>query len=281
MKKLNIVQLQKKANALRQDVIKMLVAAGSGHSAGPLDLAEFFATMYFNVLNHNPQKPMDKNRDRLFLSCGHVAPIRYAAMMHAGYIKKSLLGKLRKFGSPLQGHPSYNDIPALESSSGPLGQGYSVAVGAALAGKLRGDKNFVYLLTSDGEHNEGQAWEAIMSAAKFHLGNLIVFVDRNNIQIDGNTEDVMPLESLRAKYEAFNWHVMEIDGHNPEQIIDACEFAKAVYERPTVIILRTIPGKGVSFMEYDYKWHGKPPKLEEARIALKELRTLGGKISHE
>lgn len=216
------------------------------------------------------------------MSCGHNVPIRYVALAHAGYIPKSSLKTLRKLGSPLQGHPSYHDMGAMvEHSSGPLGQGYSVAVGAALAAKAKGQRHFVYLLASDGEQNEGQVWEAVMLAAKYRLNNLIVFMDRNNIQIDGYTEDVMPLESLKAKYEAFNWHVLEIDGHNIEQIIDAAEYGKAIYEKPTMVIMHTIAGKGVDFMEYDYLWHGKPPKPDEAKIALQQLRTLGGKITSE
>lgn len=280
-KELTIKQLERLAYTMRQDLIKSLVAAGSGHSAGPLDLAEFFAAMYFNILNHDPKKPKWEKRDRLVMSCGHNVPIRYVAMANAGYFPKKDLLTLRKFGSKLQGHPSYIDMPALESSSGPLGQGTSLAVGMALAAKLKGLKHHVYLLMSDGEQQEGQVWEAIMSAGKYKLNNLIGFIDRNNIQIDGYTEDVMPLERLKEKYEAFNWHVVEVDGHNIEQIIDAVNYAKAIYERPTVIILHTIPGKGVDFMEGDYLWHGKIPKPDEARLALKELRSMQGKITGE
>lgn len=275
-------QLEKIAHKMRLDLITMLTVAGSGHSAGPMALADFFTAMYFYILRHDPKKPQWKLRDRLYLSAGHLVPIRYVALIHAGYMPKTYLKKLRKLGYPLQGHPSLHDTGVMiEHSSGPLGQGYSNAVGAALAAKLRGDKHFVYLLTSDGEHNEGQAWEAVMSAAKYKLNNLIVFVDRNNIQIDGYTEDVMPLESLKAKYEAFNWHVIEIDGHNIEQIIDAAEYGKAIYEKPTVVIMHTIPGKGVSYMEYDYTWHGKPPTQEQAVVALKELRSLKNTIQGE
>lgn len=278
---MTIRELERKAYDLRQDLIKMLVEAKSGHSAGPLDLAEFFTAMYFHVLNHDPKNPAWPERDRLCLSCGHVAPIRYTAMIHAGYLPMSELMTLRKFGTKLQGHPGYQEWPALEHSSGPLGQGLSVAVGMALAARMNREKHFVYCLTSDGEQNEGQVWEAAMFAGKNRMSNLIAFIDRNNIQIDGMTEDIMPLEPLRKKWEAFNWHVQEIDGHNMEQIIDAVNTAKAVVEKPSMIILHTIAGKGVPFMEYDYTWHGKPPKPEEAERALKALRTLQGKITGE
>lgn len=278
---MTIRDLERKAYDLRQDVIKMLVEAKSGHSAGPLGLAEFFTVMYFHVLKHDPSNPLWPERDRLCLSCGHVAPIRYAAMIEAGYLPKEALMTLRKFGSKLQGHPGYIDWPAVEHSSGPLGQGLSVAIGMAMAARMNKEKHFVYCLMSDGEQNEGQIWEAAMFAGKTRLSNLIAFIDRNNIQIDGVTEDVMPLEPLRKKWEAFNWHVMDVDGHNVEQIIDAINTAKAVREKPSVIILHTIPGKGVDFMEYDFNWHGKPPKPEEAALALQELRTLQGQIIGE
>lgn len=280
-RELTIKQLERLVYKLREDLIASLLLAKSGHSAGPLDLADFFTAMYFHILNHDPKNPMWDKRDRLIMSCGHNTPIRYVALAHAGYFPKKLLKTLRKLGSPLQGHPSFIDMPAVENSSGPLGQGASVAVGKALAAKLKNQKHQIYLLMSDGEQNEGQVWEAIMSAAKYKLNNLTAFIDRNNIQIDGRTEDIMPLESLRAKYEAFNWHVVEIDGHNMEQIIDAVNYAKAVSDRPTCVILHTIPGKGVEFMEGDYTWHGKPPNEKEAKLALKELRSLEGKITGE
>lgn len=259
----------------------MLVEAGSGHSAGPLDLAEFFTAMYFHVLRHDPKRPLWPERDRLCMSCGHVAPIRYAAMIEAGYLPKSAFHTLRKFGSKLQGHPGLVDWPAVEHSSGPLGQGLSVAVGMALAALMDKKTHWIYCLMSDGEQEEGQIWEAAMLAGKNKLHNLIAFIDRNNIQIDGMTEDVMPLEPLRKKWEAFNWHVIEVDGHNIEQIIDAVNTGKAVYEKPTLVILHTIAGKGVDFMEYDFTWHGKPPTPEQAKIALRELRTLKGQITGE
>ena len=288
---LPIVELKKKANILRQDLVTMLHEGGSGHSAGPLGLADIFAALYFRVLKHNPKKPLWEDRDRLCMSCGHNVPIRYVALAHAGYFPKKELKTFRKLGTRLQGHPSYIDLPALEHSSGPLGQGTSVSVGKALAAKVNKQSHFVYCIVSDGEQDEGQTWEAVMMAGKKKLNNLIWIMDRNNIQIDGYTEDIMPLEPLRAKYEAFNWHVIDIDGNNMREIIDACEYAKTIYEKPTLILAHTVPGKGVDYMEFDYRWHGAPPgKLDTERApekdkqlseALRELRTLGGKITSE
>lgn len=277
----SLLRLERMANTLRQDVVRMLVEAGSGHSAGPLGMADVFAALYFSILNHDPKKPTWENRDRLYLSAGHICPIRYAAMLRSGYGPVSEGKTLRKLGSRLQGHPSLDYWKALESSSGPLGQGISVAVGAALAAKMDRKKHFVFCVGSDGELQEGQAWEAFMFASKHRLHNLIHIVDRNNIQIDGYTEDVMPLEPLKDKFEAFGWHVLEIDGNNIEQIIDACNLAKTIYEKPSVILAHTVPGKGVDFMEYDFMWHGKPPQPKEAAEALRELRSLQGKITPE
>lgn len=281
VQKLSFQDLQIKANELRLDIIAMLLEAGSGHSAGPLDLAEIFTALYFNVMRHDPKKPKWEGRDRLVLSCGHVCPVLYATLAEAGYFPKEELKTLRKLGSRLQGHPHNLALPGLETSSGPLAQGSSQAVGMALALRLDHSTSRVYLVMSDGEHNEGQTWEAVMLAAKNKLHNLTAIIDRNNIQIDGYTEDVMPLEGLRAKYEAFNWHVLEVDGHNIRDVIDACNEAKAIYEKPTVIIAHTIPGKGVDFMEGKFEWHGKPPSAEEAKIAIHELRTLQGQIKGE
>ena len=281
MEKLSFEELEKKANDIRKDIIKMLLLAGSGHSAGPLGMADVFTALYFNILNHNPGEPMWEDRDRLFLSCGHIAPVRYATMAHAGYFPKALLKKLRRLGSPLQGHPERVRMPALETTSGPLGSGLAQAAGYALAARMDNKRFRVFCINSDGEHDAGNHWEAAMFAGKNRLSNLTTFVDRNNIQIDGHTEDIMPLEPLAAKYEAFNWHVLHIDGHNMEEIVDAVNHARAVYEKPTVIICHTIPGKGVSFMENLPEWHGKPPNEQEAKRALHELRTLGGKIKGE
>jgi len=278
---MTIAQLEKKAGEIRKDIIKTLVQAGSGHSAGPLGMADIFCALYFAVLKHNPKKPLWEDRDRLILSNGHICPVRYVAMAHAGYFPRKELNTLRKFGSRLQGHPERTRLPGLETTSGPLGSGLSQAAGMALAGKMDKKSWRVYCAMSDGEHNAGQTWEAVLFAGKNRLSNLTAIVDRNNIQIDGFTEDIMPLEPLKEKYEAFNWHVIEIDGHNIEQIIDACNMAKAIQEKPTCIIANTIPGKGVSFMENKVEWHGKPPKPEEAQRALRELRTLGGAIVSE
>ena len=267
----------------------MLQAAGSGHSAGPLGQAEIFTALYFNVLTHDPQNPDWLDRDILIQSNGHTCPVRYAAMAEAGYLPKEELLTLRQFGTRLQGHSERTLLPALETTSGPLGCGVSQAVGAALALRMDGHKHrTVYVTTGDGELNEGNIWEAVMLAGKEKLSNLTAIVDRNNIQIDGPTEVIMPLEDLRAKWEAFGWHVLEIDGNDVEAVIDACNMAKAIVEKPVVILAHTIPGKGVDFMEFDYHWHGyfvetpgAPPTKETAKMALKQLRTLRGKIKSE
>jgi len=278
-KNYTLKQLEKLAYDIRRDIIEMLTTAGSGHSAGSLGMADVFTALYFNILNHDPQKPDWPERDRLVLSNGHICPVLYATLAHAGYFPLHELKTLRQLGSKLQGHPYNLVLPGLETSSGPLGQGTSQAIGMALAAKMDDQKHQVYVLTSDGEQDEGQTWEAVMFAGKHKMDNLTMIIDRNNIQIDGFTEDIMPLEPLKEKYEAFNWHVIDIDGHNMEEIIDACNKAKAIYEKPVVIIAHTIPGKGVDFMEFDPSWHGKPPKGKESEQALHDLRTLQGKIT--
>jgi transketolase len=261
----------------------MLLEAGSGHTAGPLGMTDVFTLLFFHILKHDPKNPDWRDRDRVVLSNGHICPVYYATMAHAGYMPVEELQTLRKFGSRLQGHPHREFMPWLETSSGPLGSGLSQATGMAMAQKIDGTNkdSYIYCLTSDGEHNEGNTWEAVLLAAKERLHNLIVIVDRNNIQIDGYTEDVMPLDDMAKKYESFNWHVQEVDGHNFEQLNDVIGKAQAVYEKPSVIIARTIPGKGVKEFERDFHWHGKAPNKEEAKMALKELRTLGGKIKSE
>ncbi len=269
------------ANHLREDVITMLVAAGSGHSAGPLGMADIFAALYFYILNHDPKKPLWDQRDRLVLSNGHICPIQYAALARAGYFPLKELATLRKFGSRLQGHPHRTSLPGIETTSGPLGSGLSQAIGMALAARLNKQKHRVYAMLSDGEHDEGNIWEAVLFAGKQRLHNLTAIMDRNNIQIDGFTEDVMPLDSIRDKYESFRWNVIDVDGHNIEEIIGAVYEAKAIYEKPTLIIAHTIPGKGVSFMENNYAWHGLPPNKEQGKEALRQLRRLGGKIKSE
>jgi transketolase len=279
---LRISELEAKANEIREDLIKMLEHAGSGHSAGPLGLADIFTALYFDILKYDPKKPDWKERDILLLSNGHCVPIQYVTMAHAGFFPKEELKTLRQLGTRLQGHPERTKLPGLENTSGPLGSGLSQGAGMALAMRMNNDPHrWVYVITGDGELDEGNVWEAAMFAAKYKLGNLIAIIDRNNIQIDGPTEQVMPLEDLAAKWEAFGWHVLEADGNNMEAFIDACALARAIVDKPVAIIARTVPGKGVDFMEYDFHWHGKPPNHEEAKQALHDLRTLKGKIRSE
>lgn len=291
-KKLPLKKLELIANDIRQDIVKSLEEAGSGHSAGPLDLADIFTALYFDILKHDPKDPDWDERDILLLSNGHCVPVQYVTMAHAGYLPKKELMTLRAYKSRLQGHPERKALPGLENTSGPLGCGLSQAAGIALAMKMdKQSHRWVYVITGDGELNEGNNWEAIMLTSKYNLNNIIAIVDRNNIQIDGTTEHVMPLEDLRAKWEAFGWHVVEIDGHDIEAIIDACAMARSIVEKPVVIIAHTIPGKGVEFMEYDYHWHGNPvgiadvagapPKNKQAKAALRDLRTMRGRIRDE
>ena len=281
-KKLTIEQLEKKANDIRMDIIKMLEHAKSGHSAGPLGLADIFTALYFDVLKHDPNNPAWEQRDIFLLSNGHCVPVQYTTMAHAGYFDKKELMTLRRFGSRLQGHPERTKLPGLENTSGPLGSGLSQAAGIALAMRMNKDHHrWVYCVLGDGEQNEGNIWEAAMLASKYKLNNIIAITDRNNIQIDGPTETVMPLEDFKAKWEAFGWYVIEIDGNNIEAVIDACAMGRAVVEKPIMIIAHTIPGKGVDFMEYDFRWHGMPPNAEQAKEALHDLRTLKGKIRGE
>lgn len=283
MGKYTITQLETKANDIRKDIISMLKEAGSGHSAGPLGLADIITALYFDIMSIRPEEPEWGERDVFFLSNGHCVPVQYAAMAEAGYFSKTELGTLRKLGTRLQGHPEREKLPGLENTSGPLGSGLSQASGYAYTLKYidENPRRFVYVVMGDGELDEGNIWEAAMFAGKYKLSQLIAFVDRNNIQIDGTTEDVMPLEDLKGKWESFGWHVLEIDGHNIGSIIDAASQARAITNRPTVVIAHTVPGKGVDFMEYNYKWHGIPPNAEQAKEALHDLRTLGGKITHE
>jgi transketolase len=259
----------------------MLVAAKSGHTAGPLDMADIFTAFYFHILNHDPKNPDWEDRDRLILSNGHIVPVRYATMAHAGYFPVEECMTLRAFGSRLQGHPERERMPGMETTSGPLGEGLSQAGGLAQAFRMDGKKQRVYVCMGDGEQDEGNVWEAAMWVGKQKLSNLTAVIDRNNIQIDGMTEDVMPLGDLRGKYESFGWHVLDVDGHNIRQFIEAVEEAKAIFEKPTVIIAHTIAGKGIPDIETDYHWHGKPPTKEEGERFLKELRTMGGKVTGE
>lgn len=269
------------ANHLREDVIEMLLEAKSGHSAGPLGMAEIFASLYFFALKQDPKNPQWDERDRLVLSNGHICPIQYAALARAGYFPLKELKSLRKFGSRLQGHPHRKSLPGIETTSGPLGSGLSQAIGMALAARLNNQKHRIFCIMSDAEHDEGNTWEAVLFAGKNRLSNLTAIVDRNNIQISGFTEDVMPLDSFRDKYESFGWNVLEVDGHNVEEFIAALYEAKSVFEKPTVIIAHTIPGKGVDFMERKFAWHGIPPNKEQAKEAIRQIRKLQGKIRSE
>lgn len=275
IKQLNII-----ANTLRQDIIRMLYEAKSGHTAGPLGLADIFTALYFNVLSHNPANPDWPERDRLVLSNGHVCPVLYAALANAGYFPREELMSLRKLGSRLQGHPHKGVLPGIENSSGPLAQGLSQAAGMALVAKKENKNWRVYCIISDGEQQCGESWEAAMFAAKYKLSNLTAIMDRNNIQIDGSTEEIMPLEPIAEKYRAFGWQVMEVDGHDINKIIRACEQSK-INEKPTMIIAHTIPGKGIPFMEFLCEWHGKTPTKEETENAMKILQDARKKIENE
>lgn len=267
-----ILDLERKANTARQLLISMLLAAGSGHSAGPLGMADIFTSLYFSILHHDPKNPSWDDRDRLILSNGHICPIQYVVMSMAGYFPKEELQTLRKINSRLQGHPHRSALPGLETTSGPLGEGLGQSVGMTLRARMDKKSYYTYCLTSDGEHQEGSTWEAAMAAGKWKLDHLIEIIDFNNIQIDGPVSDIMPLEPFKEKYAAFNWHVLEVDGNNIGLFIQTVEKAKSLSGKPTIIIAKTIPGKGVSFMEGNYLWHGKPPNAEEAAKALEQLQ---------
>ncbi|MCB9370991.1 transketolase [Candidatus Woesearchaeota archaeon] len=264
-------ELKEKTKEIRRSIITMLAKAGSGHSAGALGQVELYTILYKEVLHHNPKKPQDPNRDFCIVSNGHTCPVLYATLADNGYFPKKELLTLRKLGSRLQGHPHKGLLPGVEHSGGPLGQGISFAVG--LAASLRRDKktNKVYCFVGDGELEEGQCWEALLFAAKEKLSNFILIVDRNYIQIDGSTTQVLHLDPLDKKCEAFGFHTISLDGNNPQDIRKAYKSALQEKKRPTVLIARTIPGKGVSFMENKVEWHGKAPTKEEAEKALEEL----------
>lgn len=271
-------RLRLRANDLRQTIVTMLAEAGSGHTAGPLGMADIFAALYFHVMRHDPKNPDWDERDRLILSNGHCVPVRYAAMAHSGYFPLEECSTLRKFGSRLQGHPERGFLPGLESTSGPLGSGLSQAAGYAYAARMDGKKFRVICMMSDGEHDEGNTWEGAMFAGKAKLDNLVGIVDRNSIQIDGATEDVMPLEPFADKYRAFGWHVIVIDGNDIAEIVTAFEEARLVKGRPTLILAVTVPGKGIRSIEGDYLWHGKPPTKDEAKAFLAELQAARGSL---
>lgn len=273
--------LEEKALKVRKLIIEMLLEAKSGHSAGPLGMADIFVALYFHIMHHDPKNPDWSERDRLILSNGHICPVRYATMALAGYFPIKELKTLRKFGTRLQGHPERLRLPGSETTSGPLGAGLGQAAGLAYAARMDDKEWRTYCIMSDAEQAAGVLYEAMLFSGRNKLSNLTGIIDRNTIQIDGVTEDIMPLEPIKAKYEACDWHVLEVGGHNMEQFVDAVEEAKSILEKPTVIIAHTIPGRGVSFMEKKFEWHGIPPKPDEAAEALRELRTLGGKITSE
>jgi transketolase len=277
-----LTELKLKANDVRQGIIRSLLSAGSGHSAGPLDMSDIFAALYGHLIRHDPNDPQWPDRDRLLLSCGHIAPVRYSAMANFGYFPTEELLTLRKFGTRLQGHPERVRLPAVETTSGPLGEGLAQGVGMAYGAKLDAKQFRVWVVTSDAEHQCGLHWEAVLTGAKFQLDNLTAIVDRNFIQIDGSTEDVMPLEPFAEKYRAFNWEVFECDGNDIAEFVETAERAIRVKNKPQVIIAHTVPGKGVSFMEGDYTWHGKPPNAQQAEQALRELaQAREGIVAHE
>lgn len=287
-----IKELEIKANDIRISIIESLIEAGSGHTAGPLDMADVFTLLYFHVLNHDPKNPEWEDRDRLVLSNGHICPVLYATMAHAGYFEVSELQTLRKFGSRLQGHPHREYLPGLETSSGPLGSGLSQAVGMALAERINNPHSgkMIYCLMGDGELNCGQIWEAAMLAGKEKIHNLIGIVDRNGIQIDGDTKDIMPLEPLTEKWESFGWHVINVNGHDFEALHEAIEQARSVYSKPSVLIAHTIASKDVPDFERDYRWHGNPPgkgpednvpKEKQGDVALSQLKKIAKALKRE
>jgi len=264
-------QLQSAAKVIRRDIVTMLAEAGSGHPGGSLSAADIVTALYFEVMNVNPEQPKWPERDRFVLSKGHAAPVLYAALAERGYFEPAELKTLRKLGSRLQGHPDMKKLPGVEMSTGSLGQGFSAANGMALAGKVDKKDYRVYVLLGDGEIQEGQVWEAAMLASHYKLDNLTAFLDYNGLQIDGPTEEVMSSGSLADKWRAFGWHVIEIDGHDIKQILEAVEKAKVTTGQPTLILAHTIKGKGVSFMENQVGWHGKAPNAEQVQQALEEL----------
>ncbi|MCL5292949.1 MAG: transketolase [Actinobacteria bacterium] len=278
---LEIAELEKMANTLRQDVIRMTASVGQGHLGGPLGMAEVFSALYFKVLRHDPKNPDWGERSRFILSNGHICPVQYAALARSGYFPVEELTTYRKINSRLQGHPHVGSLPGIENSGGPLGQGISQAVGRALAALQAGWKHRVYCMTSDGEHDEGQTWEALLFAGSRHLRNLTVLLDRNNIQIDYHTERYIPLEPLVDKYHAFKWHVIEIDGHNVRQVVEACDHANDIFDGPTVVICHAIPGKGVDYMENDPEWHDSTLTSEQAEEALRNLRVVEDEIDRK
>ena len=270
----DIYELKEITRKVRVDIIKMTNAAGSGHPGGSLSAAEIFTVLYFNIMNHDPKNPEWEDRDVFILSKGHCCPGLYSAMARSGYFPVEELMTLRKFGSRLQGHPHSSSLPGLEASTGSLGQGLSIAIGCALAIKLNKKSSRVYCLMGDGEQQEGQIWEAAMSASHYKLNNLCGIIDRNRLQIDGFCKDIIDYEPLEDKWRSFGWHVINVDGHNISDLINAFEEAKTIKGKPTVIIADTIKGKGVGFMENVSVWHGQAPNDEETKKALNDLGEL-------
>ncbi len=271
--------LQKKAYEIRMDIIQALLAAKSGHTGGPLGMADIFTALYFEVAHLEPETRTHPDRDRIVLSNAHICPVLYATLAQRGFCsREQFLTTLRKLGSPFQGHSNNHFNMGIETCGGPLAQGISQAVGMALAARMDKAEWHTYCFTGDGELNEGQCWEAIMMAGKERLHNLTVIVDRNHIQIDGNTEDIMPLEPLGDKWRAFGWNVLNMDGHNMPDILTCFKKAKFYTKGPTVLLAHTVPGKGVSFMEHKYEWHGKPPNEKEAKQALSELQAIYNRL---
>jgi transketolase len=292
LSKEKLKELKLKANEARRLLIETLIqTGGSGHTGGPLGMADIFTAFYFHILRHDPKNVDWEDRDRLVLSNGHICPIRYVSMAQAGFFPVEELSTLRKLGTRLQGHPHRTALPGVETTSGPLGEGLSQGIGMALSGVLDKKDFYTYVLTSDGEHQEGNIWEAVLFAGKLKLNNFIQVIDYNNMQIDGNVEDIMPLEPFRAKYEAFNWHAIDVDGNDINAFIEAVREAQNVQNKPVIIIAHTIPGKGISYMENNYKWHGMPPDLkdvdgappkgEQAKVALDELKAEEERIRNE
>ncbi len=269
---MEIKELQEKAKELRRDIVEMVYRAKSGHPGGSLSIADIMAVLYWKEMNVDPKNPKDEKRDRFVLSKGHAAPALYAALIEKGYADKELIPTLRRWHSPLQGHPDMKKLPGVEMSTGSLGQGLSAANGIAISGKMFNNIYRVYTILGDGEIQEGQIWEAAMTAAHYNLDNLVAIIDYNNLQIDGKVSDVMGVYPVADKFKAFNWHVIEIDGHNYEQIINALEEARNTKGKPTAIVANTVKGKGVSFMENNPGFHGAAPNDDEYRKAMEELQ---------
>jgi transketolase len=267
----DIASLKEKAKTLRIEILKMLTEAGSGHTGGSLSAADIVTALYFYKMRHNPADPKWRERDRFVLSKGHAAPVLYGALALSGYFDKQLLKTLRKIGSPLQGHPCSRKLPGIEISTGSLGQGLSIADGMALGLKIDGLSSRVYCMLGDGEIQEGQVWEAAMTAAHFKLDNLCAIIDNNGLQIDGHCHEVMHIEPIVKKWEAFGWHVIDINGHDMEAVVRALDEAETIKYKPSMIVARTIKGKGVSFFEGKVEYHGMAPTPEELEKALKEL----------